>query len=886
MKIDIPDFCLVLLIGASGSGKSTFARAHFKPTEIVSSDFYRGVVDDDENSLEATGDAFAACHFVTATRLKRRKLTVIDATNVRPEDRARFVSIAKQYHALSIGIVIDPGETICHERNKLRPDRQFGPHVVRNQMAALRRGLNRPEKEGIRYLHRLQGTDAIAAAEIQRTRTWTDARNVDGPFDIIGDVHGCADELQALLEKLGYAVSWCLTSGQTPEAPAQHEPSSRATAPLVSDQRSDTNTRRTVTITPPPGRRAIFVGDLVDRGPNSPDVLRIVMSMVKAGSGLCVLGNHDIKFWRWLNGKAVTQTHGLDKTVAQMDETAKTDPRFKRDVAAFLGKLISHYWLDGGRLAVAHAGVREEMLGRASGAVREFCLYGETTGETDEFGLPVRHNWAADYRGKTVIVYGHTPTVDAEWLNDTICIDTGCVFGGKLTALRWPERELIDVPALHVYAEPKRPLIPAAEPALTAQQAQDDLLDLDLVIGKRIVTTTLATTVTIDAAHSAAALEVMSRFAVNPKWLIHLPPTMSPCATSELDGLLEHPAEAFAYYRDEAITEVVVEEKHMGSRALLVVCRDADTARTRFGITTGDTGMIMTRTGRAFFNDGITGEALLARVRAAMTEVRFWDRHATDWALLDAELMPWSAKAQSLITSQYAPTAAAATTGLGLAASLLAQAAARDPSAVDLAARFAERATRAGKYADAYRRYCWPVTSLDDYRIAPFHVLATEGAVHMDKDHLWHMAECARLAEPGDKVIMATTHHVVDLADEASVARATDWWLSLTGAGGEGMVVKPRAFTSRGRKGLVQPAIKVRGSEYLRIIYGPEYDLPDLLARLRKRGLGKKRSLAYREFVLGHEALTRFVAKQPLRKVHEAVFAILALESEPVDPRL
>jgi protein phosphatase len=869
MKIEIPDFCLVLLIGASGSGKSTFARAHFKPTEIVSSDHYRGVVDDDENSLEASGDAFAACRFVTATRLKRRKLTVIDATNVRAEDRANFTAIAKQYHALTIGIVIDPGEGICHHRNEARPDRQFGPHVVRNQMANMRRGLNRPDKEGIRYLHRLEGVDKIAATTITRTRTWTDARHVTGPFDIIGDVHGCADELQALLEKLGYLVGW----------------------------RDDT-AHREVTVTPPAGRRAVFLGDLVDRGPNSPDVLRIVMSMVKAETALCVLGNHDIKFWRWLSGKKVTLTHGLDKTVAQVEEVAKTDTHFKREVAQFINKLISHFWLDTGTLAVAHAGVREDMIGRASGAVREFCLYGETTGESDEFGLPIRHNWAADYRGKTVVVYGHTPSLNAEWLNDTICIDTGCVFGGRLTALRWPERELVDVKALQVYAEPKRPLAPPAEPQLTAQQAQDDLLDIDLVIGKHIVTTTLANTVTIDAAQSAAALEVMARFAVNPKWLIHLPPTMSPCATTlsqdlpdnetshRLASLLEQPAAAFEYYRDEGVTDLFVEEKHMGSRALLIVCRNVDAARTRFGITTGETGIILTRTGRAFFNDANICEGLLARVRAAMTEVRFWERHATDWALLDAELMPWSAKAQGLITSQYAPTAAAANAGLGLAASLFAQAAARDPSAVELAKRFAARNASAQKYADAYRRYCWPVASLDDYRIAPFHVLATEGAVHMDMEHIWHMTECARLAEPGDKVLVATTHHVVDLTNEASVDQATDWWLALTQAGGEGMVVKPRSFIARGRKGLMQPAIKVRGHEYLRIIYGPEYDLPDNLARLRKRGLGKKRSLAYREFILGHEALTRFVAKQPLRKVHEAVFAILALESEPVDPRL
>jgi protein phosphatase len=248
--------------------------------------------------------------------------------------------------------------------------------------------------------------------------------------------------------------------------------------------------------------------------------------------------------------------------------------------------------------------------------------------------------------------------------------------------------------------------------------------------------------------------------------------------------------------------------------------------------------------------------------------------------------MPWSAKAQSLIREQYATTGAAASAGLGQAAALLHQAAARDPSLQSLSDRFQARSDRAHKYAQAYRRYCWPVASIDDYRIAPFHLLATEGAVHMDKDHLWHMGELARLAEPGDRLLLATTHRLVDLGNADSVAAATEWWTDLTAQGGEGMVVKPRTFITRGRKGMVQPAVKCRGTEYLRIIYGPEYDAPEHLARLRKRGLGRKRSLAIREFILGYEALHRFVAREPLRRVHEAVFAVLALETEPVDPRL
>jgi protein phosphatase len=253
MRITIPDFCLVALIGASGSGKSTFARRHFKPTEVISSDACRGMVEDDENSLDATADAFALLHVIAETRLKRRKLVVIDATNVRQEDRAQLVRIAKKFHALAVAIVLNPGEDICHERNKTRPDRQYGPHVVRNHMASLRRNIRRLDKEGFRYVHELRSVEEIDGVEIVRERLWTDARHESGPFDIIGDVHGCADELEALLAKLGYLVSWAAGEG------------------------------RACTVVPPQGRRAIFVGDLVDRGPRTPDALKIVHAMVTTG---------------------------------------------------------------------------------------------------------------------------------------------------------------------------------------------------------------------------------------------------------------------------------------------------------------------------------------------------------------------------------------------------------------------------------------------------------------------------------------------------------------------------------------------------------------------------------------------------------------------------
>jgi protein phosphatase len=248
--------------------------------------------------------------------------------------------------------------------------------------------------------------------------------------------------------------------------------------------------------------------------------------------------------------------------------------------------------------------------------------------------------------------------------------------------------------------------------------------------------------------------------------------------------------------------------------------------------------------------------------------------------------MPWSAKALELVRQQYAAVGAAARVSLEEAADALEQAAGRGIDVGALLARQRLRQDLASRFAQAYRHYCWPVESLRDIRIAPFHVMATEGIVHADKDHVWHMDTISSFVDAQGPLLMTTPYHVVDLTDVQSEASATEWWTSLTESGGEGAVVKPKSFVATGSRGLLQPAIKCRGREYLRIIYGPEYTLPEHLSRLRERGLSAKRSLALREFALGVEALERFVQKEPLRRVHECVFGVLALESEPVDPRL
>ncbi|POX51601.1 polynucleotide kinase-phosphatase [Streptomyces sp. Ru72] len=837
--LPVTDLSLVVLIGASGSGKSTFARRHFKPTEVISSDFCRGLVSDDENDQSATRDAFDVLHYIAGKRLAAGRRTVVDATSVQQDARRQLIDLARQYDVLPIAIVLDVPEEVCAERNAARTDRADMPRrVIQRHIRELRRSLRHLEREGFRKVHVLRGVEEVENATVVTEKRFNDLTHLTGPFDIIGDVHGCSSELEALLGKLGYV------DGVHPE-----------------------------------GRTAVFVGDLVDRGPDSPGVLRRVMSMVKSGDALCVPGNHENKYGRYLKGRSVQHTHGLAETIAQMEGQSE---EFKQQVREFIDGLVSHYVLDGGRLVVCHAGLPEKYHGRTSGRVRSHALYGDTTGETDEFGLPVRYPWAEDYRGRAAVVYGHTPVPQATWLNNTMCLDTGAVFGGRLTALRWPERELVDVPAERVWYEPARPLATEAPGGHEGRP-----LDLADVHGRRVVETRHAGRVSVREENAAAALEVMSRFAVDPRLLPYLPPTMAPTATSHEEGYLEHPAEAFAQYREDGVERVVCEEKHMGSRAVALVCRDAEAAAKRFGVA-GPTGSLFTRTGRPFFDDESVTEQILDRLRTAIGGAGLWEELETDWLLLDAELMPWSLKASGLLRGQYAAVGAASGAAFPGALAALEGAAARGVDVAGLLARQRERADDAAAFTAAYRRYCWTTDGLEGVRLAPFQLLAVRGRSLAAVPHDQQLALIDRMVEHDGTGLLQTTRRLyVDTGDAESVRAGVDWWLELTGRGGEGMVVKPVQALVRSTAGrLVQPGVKCRGREYLRIIYGPEYTRPDNLARFRQRFLNHKRSLAIREYALGLEALDRLAEGEPLWRVHEAVFAVLALESEPVDPRL
>ncbi len=854
MRIEIPELSVVTLIGVSGSGKSTFASKHFKATEVLSSDFFRGLISDDDNNQGVSQEAFETLYYIANKRLNLQKTVVIDATNVQKKSRESVLYLAKEQNCIPVAIVFNIPEKVCQERNEKRTDRKISSQTLRSQTVDLKRSIKNLKREGFRRIYVLNTLEDVEQAEIVRIKLWNNKKDDYGPFDIIGDIHGCFDELCELLVSLGYEVT------------------------------------DNFSVIHPEGRRAIFLGDLCDRGPKNKDVLRLVMNMVESNNAMCVPGNHDIKLLKKLRGGNVNVAHGLANT---LEELAEASEEFVENVKKFLFSLVSHYVLDNGKLVVAHAGLKEHLQGRGSSRVRDFCLYGETTGETDEYGLPVRFNWANEYRGKAMVVYGHTPQVDVQSINNTWCIDTGCVFGGKLTAMRYPEKELVSVSAKKVYCEPVKPLI-------EKQEEYNDILHIQDVTGKRFLTTRLDSGVTISEDSSNEALEIMSRFAVDPHWLIYLPPTMSPCETSKLDGILEHPIEAFDYYKSRGVTRVICEQKHMGSRAVIVMAKSVEAAKEHFHVSDGKQGVIYTRTGRQFFNDESIEKTIIERLGNVLEASGFWSDFQTDWVCLDTELMPWSAKAQSLLENQYSSVGRTGRQSLSAVVEILSETVKRNFQVVDMASSVSgqnvnlqalldehlERKDALEKYTEAYRRYCWNVENVDDYRIAPFHILATEGSVHNDKEHLWHMDTVKKYIVGMDKIFMLTDYMIIDVNSNESIEIGINWWENLTNAGEEGIVVKPTDFIVMNGTTVLQPAVKCRGKEYLRIIYGPEYTLKENIHRLKKRSLHRKRQLALKEFALGMESLERFVKKQPLHQVHECVFGILALESKPLDPRL
>ena len=416
-KIILPEFSLIMLVGLSGSGKSSFAKKHFKQDEILSVD-QSAILKHDDASIKE----LEIFYDIAAQRLKAGKLTIIDDTNLYPDIRKNLIQLAKCFHVSIVAIIFNLPTIRYFEGKEVFLKNDHDNIKMINQYKQLQHSIKSMNKhEGIKTIYTFNSFDELNAVEIEYQLNLTNKLDEKGPFDIIGDIHGCFDEAKQLLEKLGYVI----------------------------------NKKDKYLLSHSSNRRIIFVGDLVDRGPNSPEILRLVMDCVASGVAFCVNGNHDNKLKRKLIGRDVTISHGLQQT---LDQLSHERGEFTLEIVKFLDSLASHLIFDDGKLTVTHAGIKERYLGRYSPRISKFCMYGETTGEVDKFGLPIRYPWANEYKGNSLIVYGHTPVQKPEWINNTINIDTGCVFGGKLTALRYPEKELVSVDAKKTYYEPIKPI--------------------------------------------------------------------------------------------------------------------------------------------------------------------------------------------------------------------------------------------------------------------------------------------------------------------------------------------------------------------------------------------------------------------------------------------
>ncbi len=829
--IAVPEHALVILVGPDESGKSAFAARHFAATEIVSFDDCLGRVADGDDSDASLLAATELLHFIVAARMAVGRLTVVDAANLHPDERRPLVMLAKRHHCVPVAIAFDD----VGDPDVSQPGVELG---LRHQRAQLRRSLTFLAGEGMRLVWVVPDRDVAERVRVERRAMPSDLRDMTGPFDIVGDVHGCINELRALLQQLG----WVLTDGDEPTA--SH----------------------------PDGRIAVFVGDLVDRGPDSPAVLHLVMNMVDDGVALLAPGNHDDRLRRKLEGRDVRVAHGLEQTLRQL---TRRDEAFHERVGAFLSRLPSHLVLDGGRLVVAHAGLHAEFHNRESKRVRDLALYGETVGDHDPEGPPHRVDWAVSYRGTALVVYGHTPVQNAVWRHRTINLDTGCVFGGALSALRYPEHEVVSVPAERTWSAPSRPI---AAPAASGR-AEDSVLPPD-VQKRHDIDTARHGPIVVREQFAAEAVDAAT-VTVDRRWLVYIPPAVAPPDPPGPEvPLVERPHEALAYFADAGATAAMCYDDPIGVRVVIVACRDEISAFTTFGADDGRTGVVYTRAGAPAWSDATKEAALIGRLRLAMEELSLWDSLATDWIAIEGTLVPATGPARSSYYAAFTQQVTGALEDYRAADDSMLSS--QPGGELTEAVGRVQQTRRA--CAEAIRNFVWQPRVLSDVRFAPRAILATAGRVRWTADQTWQIQTLAELAAV-DELFMRGVGRVIDLHDRAARDQATTAWASLDDDEASGWTIAPVQWPSDTSQ-RVLPVMRCRTPARLRLLYGDDCLNPERIGAIRRRNVRRKRSLSFREHALAHEALQRFVDGEAHYRVHECIFGILALEEEPIDPRL
>lgn len=857
MKIHLPHAGIVLLIGASSSGKSTWLQRavdnkDISPSEIVSSDTFRILVSDTdfidtvsghpherelnvEQYRAITAEAFSLLQQTVEARCRLNKLTFVDATNLSEAERKVYFTMAKKQHVPIYGLLLDlPLETLL-KQDELRENPR-GKARMKQQARKIQEQKRVLKKEPFTRLYQ-----ASSIEELQIVRHPSPLYlEIGQGLDMIGDIHGCFDEMILLLEKLGY----------------------------VSEDGLYTH---------PDGRKLLSLGDIMSRGPKSLETMQFWQRHIEAGVAYMIDSNHGYKIARFLEGQKVTLRHG-DELIEQELTTYEQQHGYvateglKRKLTDMLRQAPSHYVLTKNSVPYAvavHAGIRDRYIGKDSPRIRDFCRYGDVTGLTEN-GRPIRSDWYTEHQSPLLIIWGHDPQPKPLKINQTLNIDQGVVFGGALTALRYPEETVESVPAMQDYAQD------AQNPLLAAQAKRFDPPNIQQFINGFQVETVFGH-ISIQAGQAKAAIDTVSHYTVPLEQLVYIPPTMSPTpVTSSLPDYLEHPQEAFDYYRKMGVTELIAEKKHMGSRAVILLFKTL--AHAKQAIDAEVLGVITTRTGRAFFAPD-EQQHVLQLLHDELTTKNYFERHQTDFVLMDAEILPWNLKAQSLIDAQYAHVAENA---LMDRQRLLQKLQRTQLDVANWQAQYTEYVQNAARFDAVYQNYIWDA-NLTNIQIAPFHILAHSNETCFHQPHSWHMEQAQELAQDS-KLFIATEYRAVSsTADEQAVI---NWWTDITEIGHEGIVIKPMNFITKHQGKLIQPAIKVRGREYLRIIYGMDYTDPAQLAKLKKRNSQKKMRHALQEFSLGVEGISRFVSQQNTTRIHACVLATLALESDAVDPRL
>ncbi len=863
--LHLPPAGIVLLVGPSNSGKTTLLTQlvqenQILPSEVVSSDQFRVLVSDVEfiswngrpkeesealfnEYQQISGAAFDAMDYVISKRCKLNKLTFIDATHLREEEHEKYLQIGKKFHVPVIAIVLNISETELLRRDA---DRDFprGKNRIKQQYQHFKNTLRFIKKKPFRRVYML-GEDELLVLNVHRLKNPLFI-DVEHGIDFIGDIHGCFEEFIDILTKLGYR--------ENEEGYYIH----------------------------PEGRKILSLGDVISRGPRSIDTLQFFQKHVAAGLAYMIDSNHGWKIARWLDGKNVKLAHGDENVAAEFEEYERNygseeTAKIKEQLKDLLLEAKSHYVIrkNGVNAVVAvHAGIKDHYIGKQSPRISDFCRYGDSEG-LDENGKPIRKDWSITHKSSELILWGHDPKPQPLLVNNTLNIDQGVVFGGSLTAYRYPEKQFISVKAMHEYANvPDNPLKEWERKRLAPPNI------MKFLEGYSVLTEQYGEIMIYDDGVKPA-LDDLSHYTRPLEEIVYLPPTMSPTPKpSRLEEYLEHPIEAFDYYQANGVETMVVEKKHMGSRGILLLFKNKEIAKEYIGTET--LGTIYTRTGRAFFQKELQ-EKIVTILNQDLVKSGYFETYNTDFVLLDAEILPWNLKAKDLILNQYAHVGEMA---------LLDRKKLKD--SLQLAIDSGRDVTHWMKENDigienaevfnkVYQKYCWETDGLAGIYIAPFHTLSHSSETFFEQPHTWHMEKNKEFSGIS-RLFMETDYRIVN--DEASLKAAIEWWEEITEQGHEGFVVKPNSFITRHKGKLLQPAIKVRGRKYLHIIYGIDYLLPENLTRLKKRNAGKKQRNALKEFSLGVEAVNRFVRRESLERVHECVLGILALEAEKIDPRL